>query len=123
MQYPDAGRVRRILLYQVIATVILSLPALGVDKAMALSALIGGGAATLANALFAFGVFGRYQAQEPGRLAVRMYAAEILKLVLTIGLFAAAFILVKPLSLVALLGAYLAVHLLPAALTFWRDAG
>jgi len=123
MQYPDAGRVRQALLYQVIATAILPLPALGAGTGMALSVLIGGGTAALANALFAFGVFGRYRAQDPGRLAARMYAAEILKLVLTIGLFAAAFILVKPLSPAALLGAFLVVHLLPAALTLWRDAG
>ena len=45
-----------------------------------------------------------------------MYAAEILKLVLTLALFVATFILVEPLSLAALFGAWLTVYLLPAVL-------
>jgi ATP synthase protein I len=69
--------------------------------------------ATLANALFAYRIFVRYTAQEPGKLLARFYGAEILKLVLTGLLFAGVILWIKPLSVGALFGVFLLVQMMP----------
>jgi len=87
----------------------------------AYSALFGGGVAASANALFALGVFGRYQAPRLAALAGRLMLAEVLKLAYTGALFLAAIVAVRPLSPMALFLAYLAVQLVPALLAAWAD--
>jgi ATP synthase protein I len=87
----------------------------------AYSALIGGGVATSANALFAIGVFGRYQAPRLAALAGRLMLAEVLKLAYTGALFLTAIVAVRPLSPMALFLAYLAVQLVPVLVAAWAD--
>ena len=87
----------------------------------AYSALIGGGVAASGNALFALGVFGRYQAPQLVALAGRLMLAEVLKLAYTGALFLAAIIAVRPLSPTALFLAFLAVQLAPAVVATWAD--
>jgi ATP synthase protein I len=81
---------------------------------VALSVLIGTGVCLLANSIFALWVFRQYRAQDPGSLVMRFYAAEIIKLSLILGLFAAAFTTIEGLNLPVLLIAYFAVQVLPA---------
>jgi ATP synthase protein I len=112
----------RVVLAQSAVTLGVSFLLLLLDWVHAYSGLIGGGIATLGNALFAHRVFVRYQAQEPGRLLARFYGAEIQKLILTGLLFAAAVVWIKPLSLGALFGMFLFVQMVPILYsTFFID--
>ncbi len=83
--------------------------------AMALqSAAIGAAICLLANWIFALRVFSRYSAQAPDELVLRMYGAEVIKIVMILGLFSVAFATVEDLNLPAMLGTYFAVQVLPA---------
>lgn len=112
----DRRRAKRILLIQVVMTLAAALVALAFGRLDGLSALLGGAIATLANALFAVWVFGRYQAQDPGKLLFRFYGAELVKLLFIALAFAVVFAWVKPVSLIALFGAFLLVQVLPPML-------
>ena len=116
MQQPDALQVKRVLWIQFALT--LGVAALGAlySQFVGLSALIGAGAATLANAVFAFWVFRRYRAQEPGMLVMRFYGAEIAKLCVVLALFCGAFVYIEGLNIPTLLGAYLLVQVVPPLL-------
>ena len=77
----------------------------------AISTLAGGVAATAANGAAALLVFRRYKASETPVLMRRFFLAELSRLVLTIVFFLAVILWLKPLSIVAMLGAYLLIHL------------
>ena len=112
----DVRRATRILLTQVGIAVLAAAIGLIYARPVGLSAMIGGGTAVVANTLFATGIFGPYQAQRPGKLVARFYGAELLKLLFIVSAFAAAFAWVKPLSVWALIGAFLMVQVLPLLL-------
>jgi ATP synthase protein I len=112
----DAQRAKRILLAQAAATLGIALAALVFGPRHALFALIGGAIALVANALFAYWVFGRYQAREPGRLLARLYLGETIKLLVIAALFVAVFTRLDPLSPLALFGAFFVVQVLPPLL-------
>jgi ATP synthase protein I len=116
MQTSDPLRVKRVLSIQLVMTLALAAVAFLVSKPAALSVLIGAGACTAANGLFALLVFTQYRAHEPGLLVMRFYAAEIVKIALILAVFAAAFVLFEGLILPALLGAYLVAQVLPPLL-------
>ena len=117
MQGLDAQRARRILIAQAIVTlVIMALTGLLFGYREGLFALIGGIIATSANALFAYWVFGRYRAAEPGKLAAQFYGAELLKLAFIALAFAVVIIGSDPLSPLALFGAFFVVQVLPPLL-------
>lgn len=63
--------------------------------------------------MFAALVFRAYRAQEPARLVLRIYSAEILKLGMILALFTIAFVTLDGLNLPTLVGAYLAVQVIP----------
>jgi ATP synthase protein I len=114
MQQADAAQAKRYLTIQAIlgaATVIIALPFGG---PVALSALIGAGACLIANALFAASVFRGYRAQEPERLLLRIYAAEVMKVALILGIFALSFASIDGLNLPVLLGSYLVTQVVAA---------
>ncbi len=120
---PDALQAKRVLSIQVVMTLVLSATALFFNGITAASVLIGGGVCTLANGAFAFMIFRRYRAQEPGLLVMRFYGAEIGKIAIVLLLFAAAFALIDGLNLPALLGAYFVVQVFPALLASgWTPA-
>lgn len=116
MQNLDIRRAKRILVIQVVLTLTLAGAATLYDSAAAVSALIGGAITTVANGLFAVLVFGRYRAQEAGKLVFRFYGAELLKLGFVVLMFAATFAWIAPLNLVALFGAFFLVQVLPPLL-------
>ena len=104
----------RFVLAQLIATMVLSVALLIYDYTAAYSALAGGVIATLANAWFAVKVF-RVKANEtPETLLATFYVGEIYKFVFTGAMFVIAFVLIKPLNVVALLGIYFLIHMTPA---------
>jgi ATP synthase protein I len=121
MQNLDITRAKRILIIQVVLTLVLAGVAALYESTAGLSALIGGGITTVANGLFALMVFGRYRAQEASRLVFRFYGAELLKLGFVVLMFALTFIWVAPLNLVALFGAFFLVQVLPPLLAHRAD--
>ena len=115
MRQPDALQVRRVLIVQLTMTLVLPAVSLPFGTSVASSVLVGAAVCLVANVVFAFWVFRGYRAQEPGRLLLRFYGAEIVKLGLILGLFAAAYATIGEwLNLPALLIAYFAVQVLPA---------
>lgn len=116
MQNLDARRAKRILVAQVLATIVVTLVGLWFGLREAAFAFIGGATAAAANALFAYWVFGRYQASEPGKLLSQFYGGEALKLALiAIGLAGAA-ALMEPVQPLALFGAFFVVYVIPPLL-------
>jgi ATP synthase protein I len=116
MQNLDARRARRIVVAQVVATLVVTLAALIFGLRAGLFALVGGATATIANALFAYWVFGRYRAAEPGKLLAQFYGGELLKLAFIAVVFAAVIIWLEPLRPLALFGAFFVVQVLPPLL-------
>ena len=112
----DAHRARRILIAQAAATLVVTLIGLFFGPLEGLFALIGGATALIANALFAYWVFGRYRAAEPGKLVGQFYGGELLKLAFVALAFAAVIILSDALSPLALFGAFFVVQVLPPLL-------
>jgi ATP synthase protein I len=112
----DARRARRLVLAQLImAVVVASLAGLhGLHTAR--DALVGGLAAWLGSAVFAAWVFGRYRAQEPGRIVARFYGGELVKIVTIVLVFAVAMWGLDDLNPIAVFGAFLAVQVLPPLL-------
>ena len=92
-------------------SVLLAMVMLLPGRIYAISTLAGGVAATAANGAAALLVFRRYKASEAAALMGRFYLAELARLVLTIVFFLAMILWLKPLSIVAILGAYLLIHL------------
>lgn len=102
---------------QFLVSIALGVVLLAVGPVYAYSALAGGLIAATSNALFAGRMFSDYRAQDPEKLLYRLYGAELLKL-LAAGLgFAGMILWVEPLSAGALFGAFLVVHVAPAALS------
>jgi ATP synthase protein I len=123
MHQLDAPQAKRILFGQTVLTVVLTVAALPFGAHIALSVLIGAAVCLLATAVFAFWVFRRYSAQRPDLLLMRFYGAEVAKLVLVLGLFAAAFLTVKEINPPVLLTAYFVVQVLPTVLAPRWGAG
>jgi len=80
----------------------------------AYSALAGGMIATLANAWFAYKVLGPGQSSEPATVLRGFYLGELNKILFTCAMFAAAFVLIRPVNAAALLAVYFFVHMTPA---------
>jgi ATP synthase protein I len=114
MLQPDARQAKRVLWIQIAMTLALTGLAFVFSAMTALSVFIGAATCTLANALLALGMFGRYRAAEAGLLVMRFYAAEILKIVVILAVFGTSFVLIEGLNPPALLGAYFLVQVLPA---------
>jgi len=112
----DARRAKRILIAQAVATLVVTLVGLIFGPREGLFAFMGGATATGANALFAYWVFGRYRAAEPGKLVGQFYGGELLKLAFVVIAFAAVIKLFDPLSPLALFGAFFVVQVLPPLL-------
>ena len=103
---------KRVLFLQAILTLAVTVAAAAFGFVPALSVFIGGLACLVANAAVALVIFRDYRAPEPGQLLSRLYAAEVLRILLLIGSFAAAFLTIDGLSLPALLGGYFLVQVL-----------
>jgi ATP synthase protein I len=107
MRQAHALHAKRTLKVQALLGLVATVVFLPFGGHVALSALIGAAVCLSANALFAVSVFRSYRAQEPERILLRIYGAEVAKLALILGLFGVAFVTVGDLNLPVLLGAYL----------------
>ena len=106
----------RFVLAQLLTTLVLSAILLIFDCVVAYSSLVGGLIATLASAWFAIKVFRVEPTVAAETLLTTFYVGEIYKFVFTGAMFVIAFVLIKPLSIVALLITYFIVHMTPAVL-------
>lgn len=122
MQLTGNSQIRAIVALQFGAALGLGLLLSLFGKMVGWSGAIGGLIAALANGYFAWRTFTHYRAQEPGRLARRMFGAEIQKLLLTGLMFVLAIVYITPLSIGALLGCYLVVQVaVPLVFTLIKD--
>ncbi|MCW8955278.1 MAG: ATP synthase subunit I [Gammaproteobacteria bacterium] len=118
MEKTGNRQIHQILLIQLGATFIVSVGLLVIDTVYFMSALAGGLIATLANAYFAWKVFARQQESGPEQILATYYAAEVGKIILTVMMFIGAIVLIKPLSIVTLMGVYLFNHMIPWLASF-----
>jgi ATP synthase protein I len=112
MRQLDRRHIGRLLLIQLIASMLVATVAWLFRADAGMSALIGGLASLTGNLLFAVWVFAPYRAQQPGGLLSRFYLAELAKLIMIGLVFAAAIVWLKPLNVVALFGAFFVVQVL-----------
>ena len=108
---------------QLILTIVLSLLWLCFDVVKAYSSLAGGMIATVASAWFAYKVFRVSPYSEAITMIASAYTGEIYKIILTGALFICAFVLIKPVSALALLITYFVIHMTPALVSVISDAG
>ena len=94
------------LLTAVVATVLIPL-----GWVYTYSSALGGGIATISNALFARKVFGEYRAHDPGMVLARFIGAEVQKIIVIALLFASTIIWFDVLSYATLFGSYLFVQI------------
>lgn len=106
MKYTKRSMVRppvlRLVLTQFILTVVMSLLFLAKDVTGAYSAMLGGLIFTIPNAYFAHKAFLYSGARAAQQIVKSFYMGESVKLILTAVLFTMAFVMVKPLDVLAL---------------------
>jgi ATP synthase protein I len=107
---------------QLALTIAISITLLFIDLVMAYSALAGGLIATIASAWFAYKVFRVTPESAAETMLISAYTGEIYKIVLTGALFICAFVLIEPISAVALLITYFVIHMTPAMVSVFNDA-
>ena len=95
--------------------------ALPLGSSVALSVLIGAGSCLVANALFAASVFRGYRAQDPERILLRFYGAELAKIVVILALLAIALAMIDSLIAPVLLGAYLVTQVAASLIAAQSD--
>ena len=106
MELSDRSEATRVVLSQFVATVFFSLLLLPFGSVLSLSAMLGGGVATLTNWTAACKIFVPYRAQ----LLAFFYGAEIRRILITPLLFAAILVAVPALQVAMLFGVYLVVQ-------------
>ncbi|WP_201244286.1 ATP synthase subunit I [Halochromatium salexigens] len=115
-------QLKRLLVWQVIAAATAVAVVFPFGKNAMLAAAMGAAACLLANWYFAYRVFQRYRAREPGQLLARIYGAELAKIAIALAVFGLAFATMEDLNPLALFGAYLAVQIVPAIVAQRPDA-
>jgi len=107
-------QVFRFIKAQLLTTLVLSAILLIFGRVVAYSSLAGGLIATLANAWFAIKVFRVKSTVAADTLLTTFYVGEIYKFIFTGAMFVVAFVLIKPISVIALLVIYFLIHMTPA---------
>ena len=119
------NQVLRFIKAQFVVTVVLSAVWMVVGYIAAYSALVGGLIATLANAWFAIKVFrprSKGKSTETAETVLTtFYVGEIYKFIFTGAMFFMAFVLIKPISAIALLATYFLIHLTPAVVNIFMQ--
>ncbi len=118
------NQVLRFIKAQFIVTIVLSMAWLVVDHTAAYSALVGGLIATVANAWFAVKVFRKKSIEKIETAEIVLttfYVGEIYKFIFTGAMFFMAFVLIKPISAIALLATYFLIHLTPAVVNIFMQ--
>lgn len=114
-------QVFRFIMAQLLATLVVAAILLMFDRVVAYSSLIGGLIATLANAWLAIKVFRVKSTVAAESLLTTFYVGEIYKFVFTGAMFIVAFVLIKPVSAIALLLTYFLIHMTPAVVNVFSS--
>lgn len=96
---------------QLLLTLVVGLLAVPFGVAACISALVAGGASLMASTLSVILAFRPYRAQHLGRVVVRFYQAELVRIAVLIGCVGVAFTRYEGLSIPALVIAYLVVQI------------
>ena len=122
MQLTGNSQIRTIVVLQFGATAVLGLGLLFFGSVAALSGFIGAAIAAVANSYFAYRSFVHYRAQEPEKVAGRMFGAEIQKMIMTGFLFGLTIVTFKSVNIGLLLACYLIVQVaVPLIVLIIRD--
>ncbi|MEJ2608900.1 MAG: ATP synthase subunit I [Candidatus Thiodiazotropha sp.] len=122
MQLTGNSQIRTIIVLQIVAALTIGLILLMFSTMAALSGVIGGLIAALANGYFAHRSFVHYRAEDPGKIASRMFGAEIQKLIMTGLLFGLTIVTIKPVNIGILLCCYLCVQVVvPLIVLIFQD--
>jgi len=111
----------RFIIAQLAVSIFLSTLLLFHDGTAAYSGLTGGMIATLATAWFAVKVFGIKLDRDPADILRTLYLGEINKILITVSLFIAAFVLIRPVNAAALIAMYFFVYLTPFVVDIFFD--
>lgn len=114
-------QVFRFIIAQLLATLVVAAILLMFDRVVAYSSLVGGLIATLANAWLAIKVFRVKSTVAAESLLTTFYVGEIYKFVFTGAMFIVAFVLIKPVSAIALLLTYFLIHMTPAVVNVFSS--
>ena len=117
------NQVLRFIKAQFVVTIILSAVWMIVGYTAAYSALTGGLIATMANAWFAVKIFRKKskETETAETVLTTFYVGEIYKFIFTGAMFFMAFVLIKPISAIALLATYFLIHLTPAVVNIFMQ--
>lgn len=129
MHKVSSTQIKKLVLLQFAFGFCISLCALLISQSLAISLLAGGMIASLANGYFAWKVFAKQQETESAQILSTYYRAEVGKIILTVMLFVFVINVIKPLNVIALMGAYLLITMIPWLASFfvndddknWRD--
>ncbi|MES9833460.1 MAG: ATP synthase subunit I [Candidatus Thiodiazotropha sp. LLP2] len=122
MQLTGNSQIRTIVVLQFGAAAIIGLGLLFFGKIIALSGFIGAFIAAIANGYFALRSFAHYRAQEPEKIAGRMFGAEIQKMIMTGLLFGLTIVTFESVNIGLLLVCYLLVQVaVPVIVLIFRD--
>ena len=121
MHIYGANSVRQGLLIQVLATVSVTVLLLVFKGQYAISSLVGGMIATLANAYLAWKVFRQPSEATPEKILASLYSAEVGKIILTVMLFTAAILMVRPLHTLVLIAMYFVVQIIPWLVSLFNN--
>ena len=129
LEQKQENQVLRFIKAQFVVTIILSAVWMIVGYTAAYSALAGGLIATVANAWFAVKVFRKKSNGKSIELPIEtaetvlttFYVGEIYKFIFTGAMFFMAFVLIKPISAIALLATYFLIHLTPAVVNIFMQ--
>ena len=111
----------RFIVAQLAVTVVISSVLLLHSVIAAYSGLVGGMIATLATAWFAVKVFGIKLDRDPVQILRTLYLGEINKILITVSLFIAAFVLIRPVNAAALIAMYFLVYMTPFVIDMLFD--
>jgi len=114
-------QVFRFVMAQLLATLVVAAILLMFDRVVAYSSFVGGLIATLANAWLAIKVFRVKSTVAAESLLTTFYVGEIYKFVFTGAMFIVAFVLIKPVSAIALLLTYFLIHMTPAVVNVFSS--
>ena len=112
-------QIKKIVFIQFTASLMASLLIWLIDAALVISVITGAMIASLTNAYFAWKVFSKQKEAKSNEILITYYGAEVGKIILTVMLFVAAFNVIKPLNIVALMCAYLFITLIPVLASFF----
>lgn len=119
MPRASTTQIKKIVLIQFVVSLMAGAISWFISQSDARAVFAGGLIASLTNGYFAWKVFSRQKEAGAAQILSSYYGAEVGKIILTVMLFVAAFNAIKPLNVIALMGAYLFITMIPWLASFF----